>query len=70
MKKNNTKYFVVGIGVNLVKNPKIKNYPTTKLLDHTKLKINRNNIILKLKTIYEDFISKSYKINLKSISET
>jgi len=70
LKKNNTNYFVVGIGINLVKNPKIKNYPTTKLLDHTKLKINRNNIILKLKTIYENFISKSYKINLKSISGT
>ena len=53
--KNNVKYLIVGIGLNLVKSPKIKNYPTTNLYDLTKNKIKTNQIIRELKYIYINF---------------
>ena len=31
LKKSNTTYFIVGIGINLIKSPHIENYPTTSL---------------------------------------
>ena len=42
--KLNKKYLIVGIGINLIKNPYIKNYPTTNLLDLTKKKISKSKI--------------------------
>ena len=62
--KNNTTYMIIGIGINLIKNPTIKNYPTTNLSYFTKLKINRNKLATKLKNIYENFLPKLY--NMKS----
>ena len=62
--KNNTTYMIIGIGINLIKNPTIKNYPTTNLSYFTKLKINRNKLVTKLKNIYENFLPKLY--NMKS----
>ena len=58
IKKDNISYMIVGIGINLIKNPKIKNYPTTHLLEVSKKNINKKEIILKLKKIYEKFIPK------------
>ena len=58
IKKDNNSYMIVGIGINLIKNPKIKNYPTTNLLEVSKKNINKKEIILKLKKIYEKFIPK------------
>jgi len=58
IKKDNISYMIVGIGINLIKNPKIKNYPTTNLLEVSKKNINKKEIILKLKKIYEKFIPK------------
>jgi len=58
IKKDNNKYIIVGIGINLIKNPKIKNYPTTNLAEVSKKNINKKEIILKLKKIYEKFIPK------------
>ena len=52
------KYMIVGIGINLISNPKIANYPTTNLRDVSDKKVNKNEIILKLKKIYENFIPK------------
>ena len=54
---------VVGIGINIVKNPNITNYPTTNLSEVSKKKINKNEMIFRLKKIYEKFIPKlaSYK---------
>ena len=65
IKKDNKKYMIVGIGINLIKNPIIINYPTTNLSDVSKKKINKKEIILKLKKIYEKFIPKinSYYTN-------
>ena len=58
IKKDNNNYMIVGVGINLIKNPKIKNYPTTNLLEVSKKNINKKEIILKLKKIYEKFIPK------------
>jgi BirA family biotin operon repressor/biotin-[acetyl-CoA-carboxylase] ligase len=56
------KYFIiVGIGINLVKNPIIKEYPTTNLFELTKIKIDKKDIILNLQKIYEKYIPKFTK---------
>ena len=41
---NNIKYIIIGIGINLIKNPIIKNYPTTNLLKETKKQISKKKI--------------------------
>ena len=56
--KDKKKYMVVGIGINLIKNPNIKNYPTTNLSEISKKKISKNEIIYRLKKIYETYIPK------------
>jgi BirA family transcriptional regulator, biotin operon repressor / biotin---[acetyl-CoA-carboxylase] ligase len=66
--KLDKKFIIIGIGVNLVKNPIIKNYPTTNLLNLTGLKIDPHNAALKLKKIYENFIPKFPKFNKKNIN--
>ena len=38
LKKANTTYFIIGVDINLIKSPNIKNYPTTNLLELTKIK--------------------------------
>ncbi len=48
----NSKFIIIGIGVNLVKNPIIKNYPTTNILFETGQKIKRLNIIKSLEKNY------------------
>ena len=66
IKKDNKKYMIVGIGINLIKNPIIINYPTTNLSNVSKKKINKKEIILKLKKIYEKFIySRFWKMRRK-----
>ena len=56
--KDKKKYMVVGIGINLIKNPNIKDYPTTNLSEISKKKISKNEIIYRLKKIYEPYIPK------------
>ena len=51
--KLNKKYLVVGIGINLIKSPYIKNYPTINLLDLTKKKILKSKIENEIKKIFE-----------------
>jgi len=67
IKKDNNNYMIVGVGINLIKNPKIKNYPTTNLLEVSKKNINKKEIILKLKKIYEKFIPKFNLYNRNKI---
>jgi len=67
LSKSGETFIVVGIGVNLIKSPNIKNYPTTNLLDLTNVKINSYNAALKLKKIYENFIPMILKFNVKNI---
>jgi len=46
----------VGIGLNLVKSPNIKDYPTTNLYELTKRKINANKASKQLMLIYKNFL--------------
>ena len=66
--KSGKTFIIVGIGVNLIKSPIIKNYPTTNLLDLTGIKITAYNAILKLKKIYEKFIPVLPRFNIKNIN--
>ena len=55
------KYLVVGIGINLIKNPNIKNYPSINLYKLTNKKVSINKIENKLKKIFEEKLTKLYK---------
>jgi len=57
------KFLIVGIGVNLIKNPKIKNYPTTNLTELINKPINKINFENELKVNFEKNLSRMYKIN-------
>ena len=61
IQKNDNKYLIVGIGLNLIKSPKIKEYPTTNLYDLTDSKISVDKISRELKKIYTTFL-KSQKV--------
>ena len=56
--KLDKKYLIVGIGVNLIKNPYIRNYPTINLLDLTKKKISKSKIENEIKKIFEFKLNK------------
>jgi len=51
--KFNKKYLIVGIGINLIKNPSLKNYPTTNLSELLNKKVSKNKIEKQLKKIFE-----------------
>ena len=59
--KFNKKHLIVGIGINLIKNPYIKNYPTTNLYLLTNKKIRKKKIESELKDIFELKLNKFYK---------
>ena len=59
--KFNKKYLIVGIGINLIKNPYIKNYPTTNLYLLTNKKTMKRKIENELKKIFETKLTKFYK---------
>ena len=65
--KSGETFIIVGIGINLIKSPIIKNYLTTNLFDLTGVKTNPNNAALKLKKIYETFIPMFPKFNIKNL---
>ena len=49
------RFIVIGIGINLIKNPIIRNYPTTNILKETGYKVKKYNLI---KNIEHNFIKK------------
>ena len=61
IEKSKKVYLIVGIGFNLIKNPNIKNYPTTNLYKITNQKINKKKFVKELKITFEKFLSKYYK---------
>ena len=65
--KSGKKFIVIGVGINLIKSPTIKDYLTTNLFDLTGIKISPNNAALKLKKIYETFIPMFPKFNIKNL---
>ena len=68
LSKSDEKFIIVGIGINLIKSPTIKNYLTTNLFDLTGIKISSNNAALKLKKIYETFIPMFPNFNIKNLN--
>ena len=59
----NKKFLIIGIGLNIIKSPKINNYPTTNLEESTNKTFNKADIENKLKLIFEKNLSKMYKSN-------
>ena len=57
MYKNNNKYLIVGIGINIISSPNIINYPTTYLNKYSKKKINKIKMVNIIKINFE----KKYK---------
>tara|TARA_B100000579_G_C22222632_1_gene572360 strand:- start:33 stop:557 length:525 start_codon:yes stop_codon:yes gene_type:complete len=47
------KFLITGIGINIIKNPNIKNYPATNLQDVAKKSISKLKVENKLKHIFE-----------------
>ena len=61
LSKLNKKYLIIGIGINLIKSPNIKNYPTTNLYELLNKKVSKIKIENKLKNIFELRLTKLYK---------
>ena len=57
------KFLITGIGINIKKNPIIRNYPATNLHEVTKKSISKLSVENKLKQLFEKNLSKLYKIN-------
>jgi len=53
--KEQKKYLIVGIGINLFSNPKIKNYPSTNIYRETKKRLKLLEIVNKIIAKYEGF---------------
>ena len=53
--KKQEKYLIVGIGINLFSNPKIKNYSSTNIYRETKKKLKLVEIVNKIIAKYEQF---------------
>ncbi len=56
------KFLVTGIGINIKKNPIIRNYPTTNLQEVAKKSISKLKVENKLIRLFEKNLSKFYKI--------
>tara|TARA_B100000579_G_scaffold399075_1_gene379770 strand:+ start:891 stop:1415 length:525 start_codon:yes stop_codon:yes gene_type:complete len=52
--KNNHKYLIVGVGINIISSPDIKDYPTTYLNKYSKKKVNKLKLINEIKLIFEN----------------
>ena len=59
--KLDKKYLIVGVGINLIKSPHIKNYPTTNLKELLSKKVSKIKIENKLKKIFELRLTRLYK---------
>ena len=57
------KFLITGIGINIKKNPIIRNYPATNLHEVTKKSISKLSVENKLKQLFEKNLSKLYKVN-------
>jgi len=69
LSKSDKTFIIVGIGINLIKSPTVKNYLTTNLFDLTGVKNTSNSAALKLKKIYETFIPLFPKFNIKNLGK-
>ena len=62
--KNNKKSLIVGIGLNLKKNPIISNYPTTNLNDLINKEVSKKKIEIELKNVFEKNLNKFVNIGV------
>jgi len=62
---SDNKFIIIGIGINLIKSPKIKNYPTTSIFELIDNQVNKTTIENELKVLFEKNLSRMYKINYK-----
>ena len=60
--KDDKKYLIVGIGINIVKSPNINKYPTTNLLEVVGKKLDYKKMVNQLKLIFEKDLSKYFKM--------
>ena len=49
------KYLIIGIGINLLSNPNIYNYPSTNIYKETQKKPKISEILNEIRYVYEDF---------------
>ena len=61
--KDKNKYLIVGIGINLVTNPKIKKYISTNIYKETNIKPDLNKISGQVLKKYENFFKNIKKYN-------
>jgi BirA family biotin operon repressor/biotin-[acetyl-CoA-carboxylase] ligase len=59
--KLNNRYLIVGIGVNLLKSPNLKDYPTTNLFELLNKKVSKKKIEKEIKKIFETKLTKLLK---------
>jgi len=59
--KDKKQYLIIGVGINLIKSPYIKGYPTTNLFELIKKKIDKNKFQNKLKSIFEKNLNRIIK---------
>jgi len=58
VKKNNLSYLIIGIGINLINDQKIKKIKTSNIFKETNIKIKKEDMIKKIIKSYENFFSK------------
>ena len=63
--KLDNQYLIVGIGLNITKDPKIKNYPTTNIYELINKQIDKLEVENQLRLIFEKKLSELFKIDLK-----
>ena len=63
--KKSKKYLIIGIGINLLSNPKIKNYPSTNIYKETKKRPQVLKILKQIISKYEEFF---YNLDLYKFS--
>ena len=55
---NNNKFAIIGIGINIVKSPKIINYPTSYLNLYSKKKLTSIKVCTEIKKNFENYLDK------------
>ena len=62
--RDNKKYLIVGIGINIIKSPKISKYSTTNLLEILNKKIDYREMVSQLKLIFEKNFENYFKMKV------
>ena len=63
---SNKIFLITGIGININKNPKIKNYPTTNMKELTNKNVSKARIENNLRQLFEKNLTRIYKMRNKT----